>query len=381
MDFPQRDMTFPEEIYDGRDIDTFYRCLTQGWWATLIEGITLKVRDVLLMTEKIHYLDKRKSGIAYMYHLVEVTQWVIDRWEHISPNAIMTRMLHDSLEDHPEYWREVLALVWVQLFRDVLVLATGGLKERRYREEMILYFTNELENQDKSDSDYDSLVDIIHILSPVNPFRKAISDSRYANLPRSQIDKIQRILGAISLYRSEIIFPECRNEAELRLLNKIRKMERENEVYTLISNAALLDELSNTPLSKEEKNEKYDKEYRESIIHANWSFLEILTEKIISEDEEYIWLWNYLFFTEYNCKDKVEDMINNTKDLTEMEQSKPWYARKRLIKAYILWVKLLNFWLDHETRLLEEAFWKHGLKMLTSEEVKKFTQKVHSESH
>ena len=334
------------------------------------------------MAERIHYLDERKKGgISYIYHLVEVTQWAVDRWEYISPDAFITRMLHDSLEDHPEYWREILELIWFRFFRDVLVLATGGLRERKYRDEMILFFGNERDNRGKSDPEYDTLVDIVHILSPADPFYKAKNYSKYANFPESRTQEVQHIMTAISLYHSEIILPECREEAEMRLMNRIKKMNKDGEIITLDSTHSLLEELSNTPLSKEEKNERYEESYKKALIVANWPFLKRLTDKIISEDEEYIWLWNYLFFTEYNCKDKVEDMINNTKDLTEMEKSQPWYAQKRLIKAYILWVKLGNFGMAHEISLLVHAFWKHNRIMLQGVDVKKFTQRVASEEH
>lgn len=58
-------------------------------------------------------------------------------------------MLHDVIEDHPEYWQDILEQFGLQTFRDVLILSTGGIKAP-YREEMLEFLIAEFGYQIES---------------------------------------------------------------------------------------------------------------------------------------------------------------------------------------------------------------------------------------
>lgn len=332
MDFPNRDLTFPEDVFDWKNIDTFYRWLTlHPKWVNITSAISSRVRDVMQMVEKIHYLDKRNDGTAYMYHPVRVSYASVARWGFISPNAIMTRIAHDTLEDHPKNWREIFQTMWLQGFRNILALATGWfwshdkewLEWSICRKEMIEFFLEKIETIEQNISpenrkyiesgaifrksgvlqEYSFLRDIIRMLNPVDPIHKAKNDSIYAHNLDSQDS--YRIQAAIAYYRNELI---------------ISGYQKKGKVFT-------------------------------------------------GEDEGYIGLWNYLFFTEYNCRDKLEDVLDNMTDMKKREETKPWSIKKRRIKAYILWIKLKNLWMMDEYSRLSKAFSDAGYTMLQDAEV------------
>lgn len=105
---------------------------------------------------------------------------------------------------------------------------------------------------------------------------------------------------------------------------------------------------------------------------AIWLYKQEILDKYQDKDEaedEYISLGNYLHFTKDDAKRKLQDMLNNMSDMEDMEKKKPWYIERRRIKAYILWVKLRNFWLKDEYSRLQWAFKKAGYMMYTDAEV------------
>lgn len=222
--------------------------------------------------------------------------------EGIHPEDVLVLALHDALEEHPEYWHDIITTFWLSVFRDVLVLSTWGIPYA-YRGQILTYFNEHHEEwkhikwTPKTEEE-DDLLDIIHNISPMDPFDKLHNKSIYSDNPHSP--EFQQIENAMNLYTEKIILGK----------NKVPR-----------------------------------------------NFLLI--------DKEYLWLGNYCYFKKKDVRRKLRDMLHNMRDMEWMEKKKPWYIKTRRIKAYILWVKLKSYGMDSEFSELENAFQKTWYTMLT----------------
>ncbi len=112
-----------------------------------------------------------------------------------------------------------------------------------------------------------------------------------------------------------------------------------------------------------------------SIYHHN--IIKKESRGVIAKDQDmYIALGNYIYFTRDNARDKVADMYDNMGDMAAREQERPWYTQKRRIKAYILGVKLREYKMKDEYKRLEEAFHHAGSSMLSDDEVEKMFRDI-----
>jgi len=258
--------------------NSFWNQQTLSWWNELLKGIDIMYRA--------HWKDARKNdGSPYLVHQFQIISDYIDKY-NANLHDILVFLLHDVIEDHSEYWKEIYTNFWLQTFRDVLILSTGWFSFEQ-RREMLQFFTDELHDHVISCRPWDIIHDIIQILSPEPPLKKLKKHSIYAE--KGQQYELSAIKKAIRYYA-------------IRLLN----------------------------ISPDEDT--------------------------INTDEEYLWLWNYIYMNRNDVFRKLQDMLNNMKDMREMEKKKPWYINKRHIKAYILMVKMRNFWMENEISDLLIAF-------------------------
>ena len=163
----------------------------------------------LRMGETIHWKDARKNDKRpYIHHQIEIIINYIESTEaqKINPNDILVYALHDAIEDHPEVWKMILEIFGLQIFRDVLVLATAGIP-LGIRKEILEYVTpiisDKTEFIKKSKNEQDLYLDILHIASPVNPIFKLKNQSQYSGI--NEVQGYQKIKQAIELYAKAII--------------------------------------------------------------------------------------------------------------------------------------------------------------------------------
>lgn len=243
--------------------------------------------------ERAHWWDSRK-GVKkpYLHHQFEIISDYLDKYDtnEIHLWDILILLLHDVLEDHPEYWREILDKFWLKVFRDVLVLSTWWI-DSKYRKKMLRYFNDTYNEHFILSEPWDKLHDIWHIIDPAPPLRKLSKNS---------------------------IYSKNRNEHELYAMKKAINY------YSKV-------------LLKIDPDE--------------YNFV---------DNDEYIWLWNYIYMNPTDVRRKLQDMLNNMKDMKQMEDRKPWYIAKRHIKAYILTAKMKNFWMNKELSELLIAFAESG---------------------
>ncbi len=277
------------------------------------------LRHGLVTAEDIHWDDIRENTkTPYSTHYIEMIQEYIDRYEwRITHNDILVLALHDTLEAHPERWREILHKFWPYIFRDVLVLSTWGIP-LEIRREILSHLSERYKWENIIDEHHNNtnsiVMDIVRIVSPLNPFRKLHTESVYSH--NTQSPEVQQIQKAIHLY------------AEKVLLWKKR-----------------------IPLDQ------------------------------LMMDKEFLWLGNYCYFRPKDAKRKLQDMLHNMRDMDEMEKKKPGYIETRRIKAYILGVKLKTFGMHSEFAELEKAFQKAFQKKMHMEfaEFEKISQELELE--
>lgn len=227
--------------------------------------------------EEVHKDDKRANGWAYIKHPIELVQSMIHWYgKRARIGDLITLILHDVIEDHPDSWKEVYNKFGIHVFRNVLILSKIS---RELRKEMLGFFVHQWNIFEGP------LWNIVQILDPTDPVEKFERFSHYSENLLGQ--DAQRFLIALQLYKQEILDEySCELEAH----------------------------------------------------------------------DEYVSLWNYLYFTSEDAKRKLQDMLNNMSDMAEMEKKKPGYIERRRIKAYILGVKLRNFGLKDEYAELQGAF-------------------------
>lgn len=172
---------------------------------------------------------------------------------------------------------------------------------------------------------------------------------------------------------------------DVLILSKISIATRREILSWIVQNADLDNEhvwqilqiLDPTnPLKKLQKFSKYSTDYLGEGSQRIRAAILLYKKEIIDKDpnheearDEYISLGNYLYFTEWDAKRKLRDMLHNMSDMESMEARKPGYIEKRRIKAYILWVKLKNFGLVQEFAELQKAFQDVWYQMYTDGEV------------
>lgn len=239
-----------------------------------------------------HESDARKSDSKppYIIHQFEIIS------DYIHENAIddirlydiLIFFLHDVVEDHPQYWKEILEQFWPITLRDVLILSTWWI-DRHIRQEILDFLsTSELYCSSFLNSKpWDIMNDIWCILDPMPPLRKLYKESIYSQ------DNFSHEASAI---------------------------KRAIEYYSIV----LL-----------------------------WIMPE---EEKFEHNDEYIALWNYLYMNRFDIRRKLWDMLNNMKDMEQMEEKAPWYIAKRHIKAYILIIKMNNLGMVSEKAKLLWAF-------------------------
>lgn len=81
-----------------------------------------QVIDAYILTQRAHKYDTQKSGTPYMNHIDGVIRKYLDitRKNSISASDICTVILHDVIEDHPEFIKWVLDGFWKTIYRRVL---------------------------------------------------------------------------------------------------------------------------------------------------------------------------------------------------------------------------------------------------------------------
>lgn len=113
--------------------------------------------------QHIHQRDLRRNGEPYITHPI----WIVIAFITAYPNTVKSNdaivmILHDAIEDHPEYWIEILKKYGISVFHDILLL-TGI--SASYRDQMLEYF--------KSLSDQNpEVANILQILDSASPLEK-----------------------------------------------------------------------------------------------------------------------------------------------------------------------------------------------------------------
>lgn len=234
-----------------------------------------------------HGSDARQNNQSpYLVHQFQIISEYIQEYS-ANLHDILVFLLHDVIEDHPEFWKEIYETFWLQTFRDVLILSTGGF-DFTQRRTMLSFFIEELYGQFIDSSPWETIHDIIQILTPEPPLRKLNKHSIYAE--NNQQYELSAIKKAIQYYATHLL-----------------------KVYPIDEDTVVL-------------------------------------------NEEYIWLWTYVYMNKGDVFRKLQDMLHNMKDMQQMEDQKPWYIAKRHIKAYILIVKMKSFWMKSEIAQLLSVF-------------------------
>lgn len=315
---------------DGWSTSDFLYLVKEKVWDIFSYEAWTIAQSILSLAEDVHKDDFRKNdNRPYLNHNLEIISAEIkeylntpeeERDKYDLLGHILAYAMHDTLEDHSEKWLSILQkfetifgdeLLALQLFYDTLLLATGWIKYSA-RKEMINFFFTKYSDYllDGVVSEWEIkkkelLVNIVKLLSPVNPLHKLDHESeKYAIAKWSE--EYVRLHSAIELYKHEILS---------------KKVKYKNNT------------------------------------------------KAIELSDEFIWLGNYIFFDETAARRKLKDMTNNMLDMTEMEAKKPWYAETRRIKAYILSVKLKHYAMWHELKTLSDAFETQWQNMMTDAEM------------
>ncbi len=299
------------------DIDYFHKWLmNHPRFRHMSERILNLTLFAFRNADYIHAHDRRHDGSPYIVHPIETICEYTDTEGYIDPETPSVLINHDILEEHPEAWWQLLECIGLRLFWEVLVLSTGWFKKMGYRQKMIDFFLPQLmELEDKraeylkySDfiKDYPDYEPLLEIVRILNPVNP-FHKAYLDSLYALNLDsqEIQLVIGAFSLYLDKKILPKYKSKGK--------------------------------------------------------TFTE--------EDEEFIGLWNYLYFWKETARRKLMDMLKNMGDMEEMEKIKPGYVQTRRIKAYILWVTFKSLGMTSEYARLVQEFDKYRLLMITDAEV------------
>jgi hypothetical protein len=200
-------------IYSTGGMDNFHRLLYSNSSSRRInDRVKMQVSKVMQLADKIHANDTRHDKSKYIHHQIRIIISYVEKYGDITPHDTIVFMLHDAIEDHPEYWKEIFDLVWVHIFRDVIILATGGIL-LKYRKEMLDFFHSKYPYWDKFSKKWvkpgeQRVFDLIRILSPADPLFKLGTESAYHEI--NGLQDFQKIDSAIRLYKESIILPESK---------------------------------------------------------------------------------------------------------------------------------------------------------------------------
>ncbi len=81
-----------------------------------------QITDAYVLTQKAHKKDKRKDGTPYMNHIDGVIRKYLEitKKDSISPADLCIAILHDAIEDHPEFSEQVFETFWETIYGRVL---------------------------------------------------------------------------------------------------------------------------------------------------------------------------------------------------------------------------------------------------------------------
>jgi len=147
------------------------------------------------IAEKIHKKDTRKDGSPYILHPIRLVQSMVEKYPDVAdPDDSMVLILHDTIEDHPDCWWQILSLFGIKIFTSVLILSKISESTRR---EILEWFTH------NTNPDHPELEVVFQILSPLDPLKKFRNYSKYSEniLGENSI----RFKNALILYKNEII--------------------------------------------------------------------------------------------------------------------------------------------------------------------------------
>ena len=185
-------------IFDpGSDLWVRYRGRFRDRVATI-------VRRGLDDAERIHVHQTRKrDGSPYILHPIEIIEKYaqMTHYEEMRGRDILILALHDTIEDHPEHWQHILDTYGVKVFRDVLILSTGGIP-KEVRTEIWEHFDHQFPDWTEA-SMGSPFFDIRHILSPAPPLFKLRNYSRYTEDLENQ--ETQKIEKAFLYYQIQIL--------------------------------------------------------------------------------------------------------------------------------------------------------------------------------
>ena len=147
------------------------------------------------VVEDIHRNDIRKDGSPYIFHPIRLVQSMVEKYPDIAdPEDSIVLILHDTIEDHPDCWWQILSLFGIKTFTSVLILSKISESTRK---EILEWFVHNI-NPDDPD-----VTILLQILSPLDPIKKFHNFSKYTEdiLGKNSI----RFKNALILYKNEII--------------------------------------------------------------------------------------------------------------------------------------------------------------------------------
>ena len=147
------------------------------------------------VAEDIHRNDTRKDGSPYIFHPIRLVQSMVEKYPDIAdPEDSIVLILHDTIEDHPDCWWQILSLFGIKTFTSVLILSKISESTRK---EILEWFVHNI-NPDDPD-----ITILLQILSPLDPIKKFHNFSKYTEdiLGKNSI----RFKNALILYKNEII--------------------------------------------------------------------------------------------------------------------------------------------------------------------------------
>lgn len=199
-DFHEWLLYHPKLARFNRDVEIIIsnQSWTEKWWSWWTE-----VLYAIDLMEKAHWNDTRKrTGSPYIVHQFEIIKDYLKKTtpRKVNLHKIVVLLLHDVIEDHPEYWKEIYNKFWVRVFRDVLILWTGWIAEK-YRGEILNFLNTEFNLGDTQP--WDALYDLLQMLSPMDPYEKL---QRYAPQyshswkPGENYKKIEKAIAYYAIY-------------------------------------------------------------------------------------------------------------------------------------------------------------------------------------
>ena len=85
--------------------------------STFSESDWSMISTAIYLAKTIHRNDKRHDERPYIVHPLEVTENLIAHQDKLTVTDICVALLHDTLEDHPAYWRILYHRMGIDIFR------------------------------------------------------------------------------------------------------------------------------------------------------------------------------------------------------------------------------------------------------------------------